>query len=218
MNLSYANLKSRHRELRDRFPQSLTLRTHRALSWLERSEQEIEDSDAKFIFLWIAFNAAYANEIHNREQFSERRLFFTFLKKLIDTDHDNLFYTSVWDNFSTPIRLLINNKYVFQPFWDFHNGKISQTEWLEQFEHSKSVATTALGRMKMMKFAVVMFDRLYVLRNQLMHGGATWNSSANRDQIRDGANIMSFLVPIIIHLMMEHPEQLWGDPCYPVID
>lgn len=28
--------------------------------------------------------------------------------------------------------------------------------------------------------------RLYVLRNQLVHGSATWNSSANRAKVRDG--------------------------------
>lgn len=25
----------------------------------------------------------------------------------------------------------------------------------------------------------ILFDRLYVLRNQLVHGGATWNSDVN---------------------------------------
>ena len=64
MDLNYSVLKTRHREVRDNFPQALALRTHRALSWLQRAEQEVEDGDARFIFLWIAFNAAYANEIH----------------------------------------------------------------------------------------------------------------------------------------------------------
>ena len=36
------------------------MRTHRALSWLNRAEQESEDLDARFIFLWIAFNSAYS--------------------------------------------------------------------------------------------------------------------------------------------------------------
>ena len=62
------------------------------------------------------------------------------------------------------------------------------------------------------------FDRLYTLRNQVVHGGSTWNSSVNRDQLRDGANILGQLVPVIIHLMMENHAALWGDPCYPVVD
>ena len=36
----------------------------------------------------------------------------------------------------------------------------------------------------------VMFDRLYTLRNQLLHGGANWNSSVNHSQISQGVEIM----------------------------
>lgn len=69
--LSYAKLKEKHRALRDDFPQALALRTHRALSWLRRAEQEEGDEDARIIFPWIAFNAAYASEIPDRPRFSE---------------------------------------------------------------------------------------------------------------------------------------------------
>jgi len=50
-----------------------------------------------------------------------------------------------------------------------------------------------------------------------MHGGSTWNSSINREQVRDGANILAQLVPVIIAILMAHPEADWGDPCYPVV-
>ena len=43
----------------------------------------------------------------------------------------------------------------------------------------------------------IVFDRLYVLRNQLVHGGATWNSQVNRQQLRDGVAILGTLVPLI---------------------
>ena len=51
----------------------------------------------------------------------------------------------------------------------------------------------------------------------VLHGGATWNSTVNRGQIAQGATIMGLIVPTVIHLMMENPNQLWGDPCYPVV-
>lgn len=57
---------------------------HRALSWLNRAEREPDDYDARFIFLWIAFNAAYAQEFPNRRDFSETRLLLKFLNRLID--------------------------------------------------------------------------------------------------------------------------------------
>jgi len=176
-----------------------------------------KDLDARFLFLWVSLNAAYANEIPNRASFSERRLLYGFLNRLIDSDEENLLYKMVWEQFSNSIRLLIDNRYVFQPFWDFQNLRITEEEWQRKFEHSKGVANKALGRMDTKKVIAVMFDRLYVLRNQLVHGGSTWNSAVNRSQISDGAKILGLVVPIIIHLMMENPNQLWGDPCYPVV-
>ena len=50
-----------------------------------------------------------------------------------------------------------------------------------------------------------------------MHGGATWKSSANRAQIRDGVAFLGLLVPIIVDVMMNSPKELWGSANYPVI-
>jgi hypothetical protein len=39
----------------------------------------------------------------------------------------------------------------------------------------------------------------------------------NRDQLRDGGNLLGKLVPLIIELMMDNPATLWGDACFPVV-
>ena len=26
------------------------------------------------------------------------------------------------------------------------------------------------------------------------------------------------VVPLLVHLMMENPDAVWGDPCYPVVE
>jgi hypothetical protein len=216
--LDHKTLKSRQRKLREGFPESLSLRVHRALSWLDRAEREAEDQDSRFIFLWISFNAAYANEIPDRQMIPERKLFMGFLDRLIQSDEKQLLYKLVWDEFSGPIRLLIDNRYVFQPFWEYRNGQSTEAEWRKAFQYSRAAATRALGRMDTARVLAVMFERLYVLRNQILHGSATWNSAINRGQVTQGATIMGLIVPTVIHLMMEHPNRLWGDPCYPVVE
>jgi len=213
----YQDLKDRQRLIRDTLHPSMGLRVHRSLSWLQRAEMEEDDDDAEFVFLWVAFNAAYAQEIHDRHKFTERKLFLIFLQKLIDLDEDKLLYKMVWSTFSSSIRVLINNQYVFEPFWAYQNGQLTDDEWQHQFQLSKAATNRALGKMNTKKVLAIVFERLYVLRNQLVHGGATWNSSVNRDQVRDGVNIMKMIVPTIIHLMLESKGQLWGDPRYPVI-
>ena len=48
--LRFDFLKSKQREIRDDFPDDFGLRVHRALSWLQRAEKEVDDCDAGFIF------------------------------------------------------------------------------------------------------------------------------------------------------------------------
>lgn len=178
--LTFDKLKKRHRGIRSGLSESLALPTHRALSWLQRAEAEIEDEDAQFLFLWIAFNAAYAHEIANRRDFSERRISLDFLKRLVRCDQEKRLQKLTWVEFPKPIRLLLNNKYVFQPFWDYQTGPIDESQWLCVFDKSKATANRALGTMNTTKVLAIVFERLYVLCNQLVHGGATWNSVANR--------------------------------------
>jgi len=83
--LNFEQLKTRHRTLRKHAPSNLNLRVHRALSWLQRAEM-VEDEDGRFIFLWIAFNAAYATEIDDNRRLSEQETFKAFLEKLCELD------------------------------------------------------------------------------------------------------------------------------------
>ena len=74
MGRTYKKLKARQRAERDRYPQNLSLRVHRALSWLDRAEQE-SDLISRLIFLWIALNAADATEIDDRVHVNEQATF-----------------------------------------------------------------------------------------------------------------------------------------------
>ena len=122
----YAELKARQREERHSYGENLTVRIHRALSWLNKAIDCENDTDSQVIFLWIAFNAAYANEISDQHRPSNQKMFNEFLKKLSDMDSDFQLRNLSWSEFPNSIRVLLNNKYVFQPFWDHVNGKISE--------------------------------------------------------------------------------------------
>ena len=99
----------------------------------------------------------------------------------------------------------------------FQNNKISEKQWRQRFVNAKSAAHRALGRKNTPKVLAIVLCRIYTLRNQLIHGGATWNSRVNREQIRDCSRFMSCLVPLIIEIMMDNSHELWGQPCYPVV-
>lgn len=218
MFLDHATLKARQRAERDGHSTNLGLRVHRALSWLGRAEHCDNDLDARFIFLWIAFNAAYANEIGDRERAPELQVFEGFLQKLVDLDRDRALYELIWTEFPRSIRVLLDNRFVFQPFWDYHNGRIDEQQWQERFAGARAAAHRALAAGNTAQVLTIVLARMYTLRNQLIHGGATWNSRVNRDQLRDCNAFLGKLVPFVIQLMLNNPNVLWGDACYPVVE
>ena len=215
--ISHKELRRQCLDVWDELPDALQLRIHRALSWIARAEMESEDGDAAFIFYWIAFNAIYAEDKPEVEWTPERESFREYFGKIVGLDEDNVVYDAIWERFSQEIRVFLNNRYVFEPFWKFHNGAPGYENWESTFERSKRAAGFALARQDTAAILSILFDRLYVLRNQLIHGGATWRSSVNRDQVRDGRRIVAFLAPIFVSLMVSNPDVHWGAPYYPVV-
>lgn len=219
MDLSYENLKSRHRLVRDSYPANLNVRLHRALSWLGRAEvaEKEQDNDARFIFLWIAFNSAYARDIDHRQGLSEQATFIEFLNQLCSIDNGML-SNLVWKEFSGSIRVLLDTPYVLQAFWEWKAGRLDEGSWQRQLALDKRKAHMALAQGRTPDLLAQIFHRLYTLRNQIIHGGATWNSSMNRSQLRDCGNFLGKFIPAMLGLMLEHPEVDWGGVCYPVVE
>ncbi|MEO8011562.1 MAG: hypothetical protein ABI650_07970 [Dokdonella sp.] len=208
-------LKAKLKAKPDSFPEPHRVRLHRAISWLRRAESEHDDFDARFIFLWIAFNAAYANELGLAD--TERERLAAFFRRLLAADVDKRLNQIAFKHFSGPIRTLLDNKFVFEPFWKALREHDSSSRWEERFATSRKAALASVMGGDTEKVLSIVFDRLYVLRNQLIHGGATWNSAVNRAQVKDGAAIMMAVVPTIIDLMLDHAEIDFGEILYPVI-
>ena len=208
-------LKQRHRQIRDGQPEALRLRIHRALSWLLRAEQEAGDDDARFVFLWIALNAAYAREFSREE--TERERVRGFIAALVALDAEKRLYRALFERFTGPIRTLIDNKFAFEPFWTALRTHDSSERWKQSFDSAKKAAMASVMGGDTATVLGIVFDRLYVLRNQLVHGGATWNGQTNRAQVNDAVAILGTLVPLIVAIMMEHPQQGYGDVLYPVV-
>lgn len=216
ITFTHQSLKERHREVRDSQSLNLSLRIHRALSWLKRAEQS-EDLDGQFIFLWIAFNAAYANDIDPNYRESERTTFGDFFKKLCELDEGNKLSNLVWQEFSGAIRLLLDNPYVNNDFWEFQRGNIDKPTLEARLSGAKRAVNKSLAAQNTADTLSIIFSRIYVLRNQLMHGGATWDGAMNREQIKDSVGFLHKFVVAMLQIMMDGKPTLWGDPNFPPI-
>jgi hypothetical protein len=107
---------------------------------------------------------------------------------------------------------MIQNKYLFRPFWDRRpnaEGALKQC---------CTAAVVNLANHLTTGIVEELFERLYVLRAQVFHGAATRGSKLNRANLRNGADLLSKLLPAMIAIMLAAgPETNWGDVCFPPI-
>ncbi len=94
-------------------------RLRRAKSWHERSQSAVTD-DETFIFLWIAFNAAYGGRlmIDDWDQSApETERFAEFLVEVVKHDTGGAIEQLLLDTYLEHTRVLLRNQYAFEPFW-----------------------------------------------------------------------------------------------------
>lgn len=195
-------------------PENLSIRIHRAISWIKSAEKQEGNLDIKFLSLWIAFNACYAVDINGFNSKPEKAKLRDFTSSLVQFDRVRL-YNLFWEKYSGPVRVLIENKFVFEKFWEYNRGEAE--DYLPSFNKSIATALNCLSKENIEGLLEIVLERLYTLRNSIVHGGSTFNSKLNRNQLKDACNIMQLLVPIIIDIMLENNEHDWGEIAYPVV-
>ncbi len=220
--MSFEELDSRRKK---EFPieakLELGLRLRRAMSWYERSLVETEDPDAQFIFCWIAFNSAYGidsigsyspNQSEKKYDLELQEEYFSEIAKL-DTERRILY--SIMDDIEGSIHSLLSNEFIYREYWAYTIG--TRDRWAQGFETSKLEIERHFDNEDTAALLKIVFERLYVLRNQILHGNATWKSTVNRSQVEDGAKIISTILPLLLDTMMSGRDVDWGSPGYPVI-
>ena len=215
--MDVSQLKDRLRIKRDDMDENHAVRLHRAISWMRSSEEHADDPDIQFISLWIALNTLYGVDEEKHASLAERDVFQRFVHKLDRYDQGKAIYNCLWLKFSGPVKALILNRYVFAPFWSAQRAGEGDEAWRARFDKSGNKALEFLKLQKVPELLGVVLDRLYVLRIQLMHGGSTYQSQVNRQQVTDGVHILSFLMPVIVNIMMDAHEEDWGAIYFPVI-
>jgi len=74
--------------------------------------------------------------------------------------------------------------------------------WWPKVAKAKHQVNTALTKQHTSKVIELVLSWLYSLRNQIIHGGATWNSQVNCSQLNDEGNL----------------QALWGEANYPMLE
>ena len=214
-------LKETLRARRGELTQVHNTRLHRSLSWLNAAAEQLQEKniDQAFINLWISFSACFY--IEGREPIAP------FIEKLVALDDQQRIYTCLWNEYSGSVKALIKNPYVFAEFWqaqrlkgegaeDCRDAEVATAAWRISFDQSSVEALNCLSRKKVTPLFSIVLDRLYVLRNQVLQGGATYQSKVNREQVEDGVALLSSIMPIMISIMLDSSDEDWGEIAYPV--
>lgn len=197
------------------------LRLRRSVSWLGRAEQffhsKPQDLDTSFTCYWIAFNALYVN---NTSKIEETQI-NGYIGWLLRYDNANELRNAFQDKVSTEAALsFMDNQFLYQRFWNYHqNRRRKYRNWESKFKQESKEVRSAIARISQndastsdVRCALQLvlrrvFERMYVLRNQTIHGSATWGSDRNRENVGEGTRIMALFVPLFIELMMDNPKE-----------
>jgi hypothetical protein len=201
---------------RDSWPEKTRIRFHRALKWARRAESESGDVDAEFIFLWISFNAAYARLIEEQSTANERDRYEQFLRLMVVADRKRQLSALLFSDFADSLTRLIENQYVSFDYWQHQLYPDRSISWESEFSKSIRRAEKAVREQDILPYLMIVLSRVQVLRNQIMHGAATYGSGTNREQVRDATHFMRQFVPMMLEIMLVDPEQDWGEVMYPV--
>ncbi|MDC0220407.1 HEPN domain-containing protein [Gammaproteobacteria bacterium] len=209
-------LHENFRAIRDsqNFDENHRTRLHRAISWLKCAESYSEnDADVAVIALWISFNSCYSIESNSRALKHDKRKANLLIEKLLEFDTENVLHNLLFDKYREEIKRIINNKFIYGRYWE--SRKKTDLDWQKSFTNARRAARRSLEEGDTAKLLNIIIARLYVLRNQLIHGGATYKGSINREQVNDAKGLLIDLIPVIIETMFNKAD--WGEISYPVV-
>jgi hypothetical protein len=188
-------------------------RMHRAISWLFACENG-DNVDLSFLSAWIGFNACYSVPPENPGETENARM-WKFLQDVIDQDDHRLIASYVFDEQIGLIDALMSNQYLFKQFWiSIH---VQEEGWDIEYDIQHSRMHIDRDQRNTLSHCNAIIQRVYVLRNQVIHGGSTFESSMNREQMNICNQFMRGLLLRIINVMMRKPYHFWGATNYPPI-
>lgn len=204
------------------------VRVYRSISWIRACDAPGLGDEFRLFALWVAFNSLYGGSdfdfiTKNTQRVSDKRMFKRFLSALADRDSDGL-RKVLYRNYSLFQEDLIDNRYVHYGFWiDRFQREPDEAQWARQFENDRRRMRKAFKETNLAVMMDLLFERLYVLRNQVFHGASTCGGSLNRRQLRAGVAVLGDLVPvmvgIVLQILQDSPDyDRWGNLPYPPVD
>lgn len=191
----------------------LTIRFHRACSWMVCTEAMADeaDLDLKLINQWIALNALYGQwDEPAKQPLPDRECWRQFFDQLCRVDESDQ-VANVLKEQKKLVLSLLDDPYVSKYFW--------QEPTLKRAGKSRKAKYDALTWYVEKNWTLILdrlIERIYLVRCQLIHGSATYDGKLNRTAVRRCATMMGHLLPAVLTVITDHgADEDWGPMCYP---
>lgn len=191
---------------------STNVRFHRACSWLQRAEQASKDDlDLSFLSQWIAFNALYAQWNHQvNEPLADNVCWKQALERMLKLDKGSHIIDALMEN-KPLVMSIFEDEFLSRYFWQEPCDKRASKSKKTMYD-----ARTWFIQGNWLMILDRLFERIYFLRCQLVHGASTFNGSLNRIAIRRCTQAMDHLLRAFLLVWINYgSSENWGDMCYP---
>ena len=197
-----------------RFREDNERRVDRMNTWIELAE-ETPHEHVRFVFYWIAYEAAYQNDRNENRRTNDQKQRARFHEWLAERDGDKLgaiLYAQRGD-----VADILELRQAHPSFWNRNQNKDvrSSEEWECKFKRWVGLAIENLEKLEIAITLKNLFENLAVVRQQIVHGGSAGPRSRGRTQVRLGARLLKALVPCFRDSIRSNIDEDWGKPPYP---
>ena len=196
--------------------QGLLDRLQRADSWIQAaSDLSPDQMHEAFIFHYIAFNCMYGRRKYEGDHTQIQEDLKVFFSKLLVMHEKDIRQggTILKDALSACQQdgaVLIRDRFLANRYW-----RDTQPSTALQTKLNKEAigALEALAEGEYGEYLSTVFQRISVLRNQIMHGCATYGArSYGRGSLTKSLRVLRLLVPAFYRLMRQYGHDLTWDP------
>ena len=207
-----------HKTLRERRDSGIgkhdDIRLHRAISWLTAAERYKDDTDVAFMCFWNCYEATYQIEDPQRFNRNYEAMERERLTKVVKIDKSNELLIIMLQGYKEYLYEIFANKYLSKRYYEWKLGYVK--DWERQFTQDLKEARAALTRNDTAKLLDFSLFRLGTLRNQMLHGSATYQGSINRETLDKANSFMSEIMPKMVEIMLTGNG--WGEIQYDILD
>lgn len=190
------------------------IRFHRACSWMQRVQDLPEDAlDEQLVLRWVAFNALYGQwDADRREPQSDKLTMDRFSSDILKLDADGVIATVLQEQ-HTQVMAIFEDEFVNAWFWEDPRVRAKPAR------KARFDARTWYVQRQWRMIQDRLLERIYFVRCQLVHGGATYASKLNRGSVKRCAALLDVLLRAWLLVWLDHGALVdWGLLCYPPQD